>query len=1014
MKNTIFRLSALLIVLVMLLTLLIGCTIPDGSGDGEGSSSGTGNDNEDSSGSGDGGSTDDSTVTDPTEITTKIYEIAKHGNLILYMYGKDLYDKGYQHGDVVKIAIGDKEWNVPLCTSYSDVDNGMPVLRAIADTDGVVLALNMGDFATTAGIAQKTAIDEDPGYRWDYLSDSPIEIKITMKEKAGYRDEWLIRQLVRTNERTDYPHLSDEAFANFRVIETAGMGKGILYRSSSPINPYIGRNTYADKAAEKAGIITVVNLADNSNIYEGTENSYYSTCQVVYVNLGMDFLSESTLDGIAEGMRFIIDNDGPYLIHCNEGKDRAGFVSALLECLMGATLDEVIDDYMLTYYNYYGVEEGTEKYNAVVKNNLIKSLNTTFKVDDVYKADLVAEAEAFLIEEAGLSADEVAALKANLGISIEEVYEAGKDLSSLLGDHESVYVEVTSNGTLLQEYYLCKQYSYFFYDSEYMNLGFDYSALITDHSQYNCYDGDYSYIVLLDQSGVIDMETYFAGEGATSFISDALLNAEDYSITEKDGYFIVSCHLDLDEILTFDDTIVSCVETYTLDAATRKMTSVKTVYTHKDGTVEEGTVTITRDVEAPEGAKPFIAYEQTENLRTITIVSNPGTEGERTDVIRTPKGLQVSFSPDWSVDNTFGAYTDAACTNPIPETPDTNSDVTVYIKWDEIRYTVTPEEWAALVNEKNYTWKRIENGEILTIQKYTEYAFDIDGHIFLIIDDKVYSLVEEEDGWYAYDCTDMEFEHNGLMEGFEMSDFEYDETKQAYLYKYWEEDGYKLEVRFKNGIQTSLTIIDVNDESNVAIRLVSDVGTTVIDIPEDYTIVEDDYEAPVYSAVTEEQWNSFVGETNFNYTVMIMGLVGSDFYTESHNVQSVGNAISVDGTIYVLEDGKYYVLEEATDGWIARESKLPAFCLTSLLDGLSYNDFEFDEESGYYVQKEALENEPYFELVFNETGFLLAISIYNNNLSEAPETEGADLSAVIGFNSIGSTVIDIPEYTIAE
>jgi protein tyrosine/serine phosphatase len=236
-----------------------------------------------------------------------------------------------------------------------------------------------------------------------------------MKEEGGYREEWLIPQLIRTNERTDYSHLSDEAFANFRVIGTTGIGNGVLYRSSSPINPDLGRNTYADKAARDAGIITVVNLADHSDVYDGTENSYYSTCQVTYVNLGMDFLSKTTLSGIAEGMRFIINNDGPYLIHCNEGKDRAGFVSALLECLMGATLDEVIDDYMVTYYNYYGVEEGSEKYNAVVNNNLIDVLNATFKVEDVYKANLAAEAEAFLTEDAGLTADEVSALKAKLG-----------------------------------------------------------------------------------------------------------------------------------------------------------------------------------------------------------------------------------------------------------------------------------------------------------------------------------------------------------------------------------------------------------------------------------------------------------------------------------------------------------------------------------------------------------------------------------------------------------------------
>ena len=44
-----------------------------------------------------------------------------------------------------------------------------------------------------------------------------------------------------------------------------------------------------------------------------------------------------------------------------------------------------------------------------------KVLNTTFKVDDVYKVNLAAEAAAFLMEDAGLTADEVTALKVKLG-----------------------------------------------------------------------------------------------------------------------------------------------------------------------------------------------------------------------------------------------------------------------------------------------------------------------------------------------------------------------------------------------------------------------------------------------------------------------------------------------------------------------------------------------------------------------------------------------------------------------
>ena len=353
--------------------------------------------------------------TKPAKVTANVADIAKYGNLILDITGAELFDSGYEYGDLMEITVAGKTWEMPLCSNYNDVDTGVNVLRASSAEAAVVLALNMGNFATTAGIATKTQIDEDPGYRWDYLIQTPVKLEITLKEKGAYREQWLARQLERTNVREDYPHLSDEEFANFRAVDTTGMGQNKLYRSSSPINPDLGRNTYADNAAKDAGVITVINLADPSNTYEGTENTYYSTCQVIYVNLGMDFLSEVTLSGIAEGMRFIIKNDGPYLIHCNEGKDRAGFVSALLECLMGATMDEVTADYMETYYNYYGVEEGTEKYDLIVKNNLIKVLNATFKVDDVYKEDLAAEAAAFLMEDAGLTADEVTALKVKLG-----------------------------------------------------------------------------------------------------------------------------------------------------------------------------------------------------------------------------------------------------------------------------------------------------------------------------------------------------------------------------------------------------------------------------------------------------------------------------------------------------------------------------------------------------------------------------------------------------------------------
>lgn len=69
----------------------------------------------------------------------------------------------------------------------------------------------------------------------------------------------------------------------------------------------------------------------------------------------MDFFSDTFRRKLTEGFRFLARHDEPYLIHCTEGKDRAGFAAAMLECLIGADLSEVIADYMQSFVNYYHI-----------------------------------------------------------------------------------------------------------------------------------------------------------------------------------------------------------------------------------------------------------------------------------------------------------------------------------------------------------------------------------------------------------------------------------------------------------------------------------------------------------------------------------------------------------------------------------------------------------------------------------------------------------------------------------
>lgn len=360
-------------------------------------------------------------------IETGVREIQKYGNLILDLSGNALLGQGYEYGDIITVKLGDSDLDVPVCNDYGDVDVGAPVCRVNqadnADESYVILAINNGDLATKLGIATRTTIEEDPGYRWDYAEAyaNGIAVTLSLKEKGGYLEQMALHQLPMSNVRADYPDLTDEQYANFRNVTTTGMGANVLFRSSSPVNSDYNRNQEADAAVNAHGIRTVLNLADSESVmkgYEGYAQTYYSQLDIIPLDLIVDFDSESFRDGLAKGFRFLADHEGPYLVHCTMGKDRAGFASAILECLMGASEDEVVADYMVSYYNYYGIAPGNEKYKSIADSNIRKSLVKAFGVEDLSGADLAACVETYL-QDIGMTADEIAAVKDRLGTDIQ-------------------------------------------------------------------------------------------------------------------------------------------------------------------------------------------------------------------------------------------------------------------------------------------------------------------------------------------------------------------------------------------------------------------------------------------------------------------------------------------------------------------------------------------------------------------------------------------------------------------
>jgi len=323
-------------------------------------------------------------------------EADKYGNMLTSLTKDDLDAAGLSFGDMVNVTVEGVDYVCPIVSTYSDVDVGDFLLRA-KDDGSIYFAINYGNCAKKTGA----------------VADMPLTI--SMNNKGAYLLEYQTRHLEKSEERSDYA--SDAIFANFREVTTSNIAPGVLYRSASPV---LGdaRAPYADKLAMAAGIKTIVNLADSEESMMATidPNSWYKTMydagHVILLDMDVDYSGEEFGKLLGQGFKYMAANEPPYLVHCNEGKDRAGFASVILEALMGADLNEITYDYMMSYSNYYGVQKGTAKYNYIADTpyNMLMTISNGMEVTD---KNLSAIAYDYMIRN-GLTTDEIVELMGNL------------------------------------------------------------------------------------------------------------------------------------------------------------------------------------------------------------------------------------------------------------------------------------------------------------------------------------------------------------------------------------------------------------------------------------------------------------------------------------------------------------------------------------------------------------------------------------------------------------------------
>ena len=361
--------SALLLIVVSLLTLTTSC------------------------------SNDDNPINEPV-LVGKITSYSELGVAMLDFLEADMEKAGFTLGDVISITVDDKEIVMPYYDGFY-TRNGEYLCVAYPTYPSVCFtANNVGLPPELRGLEGHT-------------------VTVRMKEKGGSLDVQSALSMKYTNNRDDYPALSDAEYANARAVEAGNIAEKVLHRCSTPFSNEINRNNYVSKYLEREGVKTVLNLADTEEKMLTYDIPPYSRKlweegNVILCPLKSDPTADDFNNRLIAALKEIPSRPAPYAVNCMEGKDRTGYVCALLAGLCGATYEEIVTDYLITYNNYYNITpvNNPDICNALVSLRLNMCLMYYAGVNDEAQLPYVDYAEAisnYLLSH-GMSPEQLNAL----------------------------------------------------------------------------------------------------------------------------------------------------------------------------------------------------------------------------------------------------------------------------------------------------------------------------------------------------------------------------------------------------------------------------------------------------------------------------------------------------------------------------------------------------------------------------------------------------------------------------
>jgi hypothetical protein len=233
----------------------------------------------------------------------------------------------------------------------------------------------------------------------------------------------MLKEGERSMNKTD--SIQDKArTVNFREIRSGSIAPNMLYRSSHPIQDNTQDPVIALLAA-KYRIAAVINLSDTNaelktkSFFAPWYNRLFKNGRVIALGMSFDFTSDSYNIKLKRALQFIIKTEGPWLIHCYAGVDRTGFFSMVLEALMGATIKEIADDYLMSFDSIFesSIYDHDNKADVPIVIRLLSVMGGNLQIHD---QNLQGVAEHYLKTAIRLEDTEIALLKSKLDIGIHQ------------------------------------------------------------------------------------------------------------------------------------------------------------------------------------------------------------------------------------------------------------------------------------------------------------------------------------------------------------------------------------------------------------------------------------------------------------------------------------------------------------------------------------------------------------------------------------------------------------------